>query len=49
VAAAFPGKGIVLAETSYPYQGTPPPGAQFPFSKAGQLAYTRAVIAQVRA
>lgn len=46
VAQAFPGKGILLAETSYAYQGTPPPGSEFPFTTAGQLSYTRAILAQ---
>jgi arabinogalactan endo-1,4-beta-galactosidase len=50
VASAFPGKRIVLAETSYPYQGgLAPPGSQFPYTLDGQLAYTRAVLAAMRA
>jgi arabinogalactan endo-1,4-beta-galactosidase len=49
VASAFPGKRIVLAETSYPFQGAPaPPGSQFPYTVAGQLSYTQAVLEAVR-
>lgn len=33
---------------AYPYDGTADPGAEFPFTPAGQLAYTRAIIAAVR-
>ena len=45
----FPNKQIFLAETAYPYTGTPDPGAEFPWTQAGQLEYTRAVIRAVQA
>lgn len=43
--SALPTKQVFLAETSYPYQGGPPPaGSQFPFTLEGQLQYTKAIL-----
>ena len=45
VLSSLPTKQVFLAETSYPYQGGPPPaGSQFPFSMEGQLQYTKAIL-----
>ena len=46
---AFPDKAILLAETSWPYQGGGSPWDEFPRTPAGQAAYARSVAAQVRA
>jgi len=49
VRAAFPDKAIVLCETSWPYQGDATPWDEFPLSPEGQVAFLRAITAQVRA
>jgi len=48
VRAAFPDKALVIAETAYASEGRTTPGAEFPFSPAGQAQWVRAVAAQVR-
>ena len=49
VSSAFPDKKIIVAETAYAYEGSAGPGLEFPYTPAGQLAWVRAVVAQVRA
>ena len=46
---AFPDKQILLAECSWPYQGAASPYDEFPVSPDGQLAFAKAVAAQMRA
>ena len=46
---AFPDKQILLAECSWPYQGAASPYDEFPVSPDGQVAFAKAVAAQMRA
>jgi arabinogalactan endo-1,4-beta-galactosidase len=53
LSAAFPDKGIMLAETSYPYRWAEgitmaPPPENPPFTPAGQAEYLMAVLAAMR-
>jgi len=49
VHAAFPGKAIILAECSWPWQGTASRWDPYPFSPAGQVAFLQDLAAQLRA
>lgn len=49
VKSKFPEKEVMIAETAYPYAGTPPAGAQFPYTEAGQLAFVQTALANTKA